>query len=58
MAKQAPTAKRRHGLSRVKRLAAFTLFRDGFHPTVVGKLLGVSGDDVLNVLRRRAKGRR
>lgn len=50
MAKTA--GKRRNHMGPTKRRAAIVLFVDGMHPKNVGRLLGLSTDEVLNVLRR------
>jgi len=53
--RQAP--KRRHGIGATKRRAAITLFCSGLHPRQVGRLLGVTPDEVLNALRRKVARR-
>jgi hypothetical protein len=50
--KKARTVPRRHGVSRGQRLAILALFRENFHPRVIGRLLHLTTDDVLRALRR------
>jgi len=49
---QKTDGKRRNHMGPTKRRAALVLFVDGMDPKTVGRLLGLTTDEVLNVLRK------